>query len=65
MHKNNVRFWRLMQGLSMEKLSNKVGCSRENIWRIERGDRYPSVKLALLIARELGAKVEHLWSEEE
>jgi putative transcriptional regulator len=42
-----------------------AGVSRQTIVSIERGDYAPSVKLALLLAEKLGAKVEDLFTLEE
>jgi putative transcriptional regulator len=42
-----------------------VGVSRQTIVSIERGDYAPSVKLALLLAEKLEAKVEELFVLEE
>ena len=51
--------------LSQQQLADMVGVSRQTIVSIERGDYAPSVKLALLLAEKLGAKVEDLFVLEE
>ena len=61
-----VRRFRFDRGeLSQQQLADMVGVSRQTIVSIERGDYAPSVKLALLLAEKLGAKVEDLFVLEE
>jgi putative transcriptional regulator len=64
--KTNLRRFRFERGeLSQQQLSELVGVSRQTIVSIERGDYAPSVKLALLLAEKLDAKVEDLFILEE
>jgi len=64
--KTNLRRFRFERGeLSQQQLSDLVGVSRQTIVSIERGDYAPSVKLALLLAEKLDAKVEDLFILEE
>ena len=51
--------------MSQQELADLVGVSRQTIVSIEKGDYAPSVKLALLLAAKLGAKVEDLFTLEE
>ena len=61
-----LRRYRFDRGeLSQQQLADMVGVSRQTIVSIERGDYAPSVKLALLLADVLGAKVEDLFKLEE
>jgi len=61
-----LRRYRFDRGeLSQQQLADMVGVSRQTIVSIERGDYAPSVKLALLLAEVLGAKVEDLFKLEE
>ena len=61
-----LRRYRFDRGeLSQQQLADMVGVSRQTIVSIERGDYAPSVKLALLLAEKLGAKVEDLFVLEE
>lgn len=61
-----LRRYRFDRGeLSQQQLADMVGVSRQTIVSIERGDYAPSVKLALLLAEKLGAKVEDLFRLEE
>ena len=60
--KTNLRRFRFERGeLSQQQLADMVGVSRQTIVSIERGDYAPSVKLALLLAKKLKAKVEDLF----
>jgi putative transcriptional regulator len=64
--KTNLRKYRFERGeLSQQQLAQMVGVSRQTIVSIERGDYAPSVKLALLLAEKLEAKVEELFILEE
>jgi putative transcriptional regulator len=64
--KTTLRRFRFDRGeLSQQKLAEMVSVSRNTIISIERGDYAPSVKLALLLARVLEAKVEELFILEE
>ena len=64
--KTALRKFRFDRGeLSQQQLADMAGVSRQTIVSIERGDYAPSVKLALLLAERLGAKVEDLFILEE
>jgi len=63
--RTNLRRFRFERGeLSQQQLAEMVAVSRQTIVSIERGDYAPSVKLALLLARKLGASVEELFELE-
>ncbi len=64
--KTLLRKFRFDRGeLSQQQLADMVGVSRQTIISIERGDYAPSVRLALLLAEKLGAKVEDIFILEE
>jgi putative transcriptional regulator len=64
--KTLLRKFRFDRGeLSQQQLADMVGVSRQTIVSIERGDYAPSVRLALLLAEKLGAKVEDIFFLEE
>jgi putative transcriptional regulator len=64
--KTALRRHRFERGeMSQQRLAELVGVSRQTIVSIERGDYSPSVKLALLLAEKLGARVEDLFILEE
>lgn len=51
--------------LSQQQLAEMVGVSRQTIVAIERGDYYPSIKLALLLAEKLEVQVDDLFLLED
>ena len=51
--------------MSQVQLAELVSVSRQTIIAIEHGDYSPSVKLALLIAKKLGTKVEKIFELED
>ena len=62
---NRLREARLEKGLTQESLADAVGVTRQTIIAIEKSKFVPSVKLALELARALGASLEVLfWLEE-
>ncbi len=64
--KTLLRKFRFDRGeLSQQQLADMVGVSRQTIISIEHGDYAPSVRLALLLAEKLGAKVEDIFILEE
>ncbi len=56
-----VREVRLRRSLTQAMLAALVGVSRQTINAIEQGNYSPSTKLALQLARALGASVEELF----
>ncbi|MBK6911612.1 MAG: helix-turn-helix transcriptional regulator [bacterium] len=64
--RTTLRKYRFEHGeLSQQELADSVGVSRQTIVSIEKGDYAPSVKLALLLSKKLGARVEELFVLEE
>ena len=64
--KTHVRRFRFDRGeLSQQQLADLVSVSRQTIIAIERGDYNPSVKLALLLARQLETTVDQLFELEK
>ncbi len=64
--KNKVRHHRyLNKEMTQQQLAAAVRVTRQTIIAIEKGNFNPSVKLALKIARALGATVEELFELEE
>lgn len=64
--KTQLRRFRFERGeITQQELAERVGVTRQTIIAIERGDYNPSVKLALLLARELGTTVEALFTLEK
>ena len=64
--KTNLRRARFEHGeISQQQLADMVKVSRQTIISIEGGDYFPSVKLALQLAKKLGTTVEELFKLEE
>ncbi len=64
--KTNLRKHRFNNGeLSQQELAARVNVSRQTIIAIESGDYSPSVKLALLLAKNLQTTVDQLFELEE
>ncbi len=58
---NHIKQHRARLDLTQEALADKVGVRRQTILAIEKGQYAPSAKLAFLIARVLGMKVDELF----
>lgn len=57
----NLKKYRQMRELSQEKLAELVNVRRETIIRLEAGKYNPSLKLALDVAKVVGASIEELF----
>ena len=62
---NRLKEYRNQYGINQEQLGKLAGVSRQTISLIERGDYYPSVLLALKIAKIFNTTVEELFIYEE
>ena len=58
---NELRVARARCGLTQAALAEAVGVTRKTINSVENGRFVPSTLLALLVARELGVRVEELF----
>ena len=58
---NQLKRSRLREGISQQELAKAVGVTRQTILAIEKGNRNPSLALALLIAREIKRPLEELF----
>lgn len=63
--RTDMHAYRKRAGLSQQELANRVGCRRETIGKLEAGKYNPSLKLAMDVARELGATVYDLFFFDE
>ena len=61
---SHIKQHRARLDLTQEELAQRVGVRRQTILAIEKGHYAPSVVLALLLARELGMKVDDLFGLE-
>ncbi|MDD3728555.1 MAG: helix-turn-helix transcriptional regulator [Dysgonamonadaceae bacterium] len=59
--KNEIKKFRAKLGITQEQLAEKVGVRRETIVFLEQGKYNPSLKLALLIAKELSTPIDKLF----
>lgn len=58
---NNLKKFRVEQGLSQEELAQMIGSTRQTIISIEKGTFSPTAKLALLICVALNKKFEEVF----
>lgn len=63
--KTRIKELRARYDLTQEDLAKKVGVRRETILSIEKGNYYPSVKLAYDIAKVLKTTIDDLFIFEE
>ncbi len=63
--RNRVKELRARFNLNQQDLAFKVGVSRQTISSIEGGDYYPSVMLALNIAKVFSVSVDELFYLED
>jgi putative transcriptional regulator len=59
--RNQVRQRRQLDGMTQEKLAERVGVTRQTIISIEAGKYNPSVGLALRLSGAFGVPVEELF----
>ena len=60
---NRIRKIRLEQKLTQAELAERCSCNRNYISMLERGERNPSYKSLVMIARGLEVKVQLLVTE--
>ena len=63
--KNRLKVARAENNLTQEQLANLAGVTRQTIGAIETGQYCPTAKLALILSKKLGKKVEDLFYLEE
>ena len=63
--KNNLKLYRVQADLTQEQLATIIGLSRESILFIEKGTHYPSIQIAMKLARFFKIKVDDLFYFEE
>ena len=63
--KNRLEEIRKQRGIKQEALADAMGVSRQTISSLENGRDYPSVILAIKLARYFGMKVEDIFIYEE
>lgn len=56
-----IKYTRTKQGLTLEKLSEKVGISRNFLWEIEDGRKAPAITTFYNICSELSVSADYLF----
>jgi len=63
---NKIKLARVGKELTQEELADRVGITRQTIGLIEAGKYNPTIKLCLLLSKELGKTLNELfWLEGE
>lgn len=62
--KNEIRVFRAKHRVTQDELAEKLGVSRQTLSAIENNKYFPSLELALKIAKVFGCTVEELFSLE-
>lgn len=62
---NKLKDYRALLGVNQQEMGKLAGVSRQTISQIERGDYYPSVTLALKLAKLCNVTVEDIFQYEE
>ncbi len=57
----NIRKYRLLRGLSQEKLSEIISANEKFVGHVERAERTPSLKKLIKIAQILGTDIKNLF----
>ena len=60
-YQNNIKQFRVREGLTQEELAKKINTSRQMIGLIENNKTIPSVETALKLAKVLKEPIEHLF----
>ena len=63
--KNNLKLYRVQADLTQEHLATIIGMSRESVLFIEKGKHFPSIKVAMKLARFFKVKVDDLFYFDE
>ena len=58
---NKVKQYRKAARMTQSQLAERAGVSRQTISDIETGKHDPTISVALLLARDLGVKVDNLF----
>ena len=60
---NRIREIRIRKNMTQAELAAQCGCNRNYISMLERGERNPSYKSLVMIAKGLGVKIQKLVTE--
>lgn len=61
---NNIKYWREYHGISQRWLANKIGISYAEMSYIESDKHWPSVYIAIDLAKALKVSVEELFADD-
>lgn len=56
-----IKAARIQKKLTLEKLSEKIGISRNFLWEIEAGRKAPAIQTLYSIGKELGISIDYLF----
>lgn len=62
-YQNNIKQFRVREGLTQEELAKKINISRQMIGLIENNKTIPSVEIALKLSKVLKEPIENLFFE--
>ena len=60
-YQNNIKQFRVREGLTQEELAKKINISRQMIGLIENNKTIPSVEIALKLSKVLKEPIENLF----
>jgi putative transcriptional regulator len=60
-YQNNIKQFRVREGLTQEELAKKINISRQMVGLIENNKTIPSVEIALKISKVLKEPIERLF----
>ncbi len=63
--KNNIKLYRVQADLTQEQLATILRISRESLLFIEKGKHFPSIKIAMKMAKFFKIKVDDIFYFEE
>lgn len=61
LYANHLKELREKAGLSLQNLADCIGCSKQNIWELEKATANPTLKTAYSIAAVLDVAVIDIW----
>jgi DNA-binding XRE family transcriptional regulator len=61
LYANRLKELREKAGLSLQGLADGLGCSKTNIWELEKATANPTLKTAYSIAAVLDVQVTDIW----
>lgn len=59
--RNKLRHIRINKNLTQKELSEKIGVTQQQISLYEKGDIFPSMRVALKIAKELEVTLDEIF----